>query len=547
MDEIVNLSNFLLESSGKFPEMDALVFEGRRLAFKDLNERVNRLAHALIRMGVLEGEHIGIFSTNCHQCVEVLFATAKAGGVLVPFNYRLKHEEARQLFDHSEITTLFFCERYLDLIGELAPELQTAKRFICFEKGCGDILDYEELLSAQVPDEPGVRSGEEDIALILYTSGTTGFPKGVMLSHKHIVTRIQTRDMDLYKLPQKGKSLMAVPHYHTAGIQGTLKNIHRPMTLVIMRQFETREFLERVKKEKVQACTLVPTMLRRVVDFPDLKGYDLSSLKQIRYGSAPMSLDLLMKAMDVFQGCAFTQGYGMTEGSATTLSVEDHDLDCPPDIREKRLERLLSAGRAIKDVEIKIVDQDGKELPAGEVGGIHIKGPAILTGYWKDPDATREKVKAGWLDTGDLGYLDEDGYLFLAGRHKDIIIRGGENIAPAEIETVIESHPDVYEAAVIGVPDPEWGEVVRAVVVPRPGAEISERDIIDLCDQRLAGFKRPASVIFTDSIPRNPTGKVLKRVLRERFSGGKKSGDGAGRVKTGNTNTEEPEAEKELT
>jgi acyl-CoA synthetase (AMP-forming)/AMP-acid ligase II len=519
MENPVNLSTFLLASARKHPEMKALAFEGRRWTFRQLNERVNRLANALLRMGISEGEHIGLFSTSSDQCVEVLFAVAKAGGVLVPFNYRLKEGEARALFDHSEVTTLFFCDRYWELIKSLRPHLATVKRFICFERGSEAFLSYEQIICAEDIEEPQIRAGNEDIALILYTSGTTGFPKGVMLSHKHMVFRIRTRDMDIFKLSEGGVSLLTLPLYHTGGIQGVLKNVNRPMTQVIMKQFDTRAFLETVSRERIQVCTLVPTMIKRIIDFPGRDRYDLSSLKQIRYGTAPMSPELLMKAMEVFPHCSFTQGYGMTEGSATTLSVEDHDLEGPPEIRQKKLERLRSVGRAIKDVKIKVIDEGEEQLPPREVGKIMIKGPSVLTGYWKDQAATRKAIKDGWLDTGDLGFLDEEGYLYIAGREKDIIIRGGENIAPLEIEAVIESHSKVSEAAVIGVPDQEWGEVVRAVVVPREGAEISEKEIIAFCDQRLASYKRPASVIFIEALPKSPIGKVLKRVLKERFEG----------------------------
>jgi len=517
MKSQMNLSDFLKESAEKFPEMDAMVFAGRRWTFRELNTRVNQLAHSLLRMGISKGEHIGLYSTSCHQCVELLFAVAKVGGILVPFNYRLKEEEAKDLLEHSEVTTLFFCERYGDLIASLSPKVSKLRRSICFERSSEDFLSYEGLLHAEDSIEPWVQAGDEDIALIIYTSGTTGFPKGVMISHSQMSIRVHTRDIDLFKLPEGGVSLLTLPLYHTGGIQGILKNVYRPMTLVIMRQFETRAFLEAVSTEKVHSCTLAPTMIKRILDFPELKQYDLSSLRRIGYGTAPMSPDLLEKAMAAFPHCTFTQGYGMTEGSATMLSVDDHVLQGPPSVYEKKLKRLYSVGRAIKDVEIKVVDEEGKRLPSGKTGKILIKGPTIMTGYWKEGDAAKEAVKNGWLDTGDLGFLDEDGYLFLAGRQKDIIIRGGENIAPVEIEAVIESHPKVIEAAVIGVPDQEWGEVVRAIVVPKGGAEITEEELIAFCDQKLAGYKRPASVIFTDFLPRNALGKVLKKDLKDLF------------------------------
>ncbi len=519
MSSAENLADFLMKSAREYPEMAALSFEGRKLTFKMLDRRVNKLARAMTGAGITRGQHIGVFSTNGIECVEVMFAAAKLGCILVPFNYRLKAEEARSLFDHSEISALFFCERYWDLIQNLTPKLSAIRMFVCFERGGNAFLDYEDLISNESDEELFPVPCGEDVALILYTSGTTGFPKGVMLSHRHLVTRIKTRDMDLLKIARGGRSLMIVPHYHTAGIQGILKNIHRPMTLVMVEQFETELFLETAMHERIEACTLVPTMLKKIADYPGKDRYDLSCLKQIKYGTAPMSPELLKRAMEVFPNCSFTQGYGMTEGSATTLSVEDHTMKGPPDAVENKVKRLRSVGKAIKDVEIRITDADGNNLPPRVAGKILIRGPAILSGYWKAPETTQDAVKDGWLDTGDTGYLDEDEYLFLTGREKDIIIRGGENISPIEIENILESHSQVSEAAVIGVPDPEWGEVVVAIVITNPGKTVNGKEIMAYCDARLASYKRPASVIFTHTISKNPMGKVLKNDLRRRFGG----------------------------
>jgi len=512
----VNIADFLIRSVEDYPKQTALVFEEQRIDFQALNERVNRLASALKQDGLKKGDHIGVFSTTCTQQIEILFAAAKIGAVFVPFNYRFKEEEAIGVINDSEVTSLFFEDQYGELIKGLEDKLPMVKRLICIEKEMSGVTYYEDILQSGGKEESDINTTGEDLAIILYTSGTSGFPKGVMYTHGHLVTRIEERTKKLNFLSPGATILLVVPTYHTAGIQVILGSIRHPLCVVLIRQFRTRLFLEAVEKEGVESCLLVPAMIKRIIDHPDIDQYDLSSLKLITYGTAPISPDVLKRAMEKIKAF-FVQAYGMTEGSIAMLGPDDHLLAGEDHEVEKKLKRLDSAGKPMQGVEIRIVDSDESPLPQGQVGKVLAKGPAVMTGYWKAPEATAKVLRDGWLDTGDMGYQDEDGYLFLVGRDKDIIIRGGENIAPKEIENVLDGHPKVAESAVIGCADEEWGETVRAIVAPKKGVEITEEELIEYCRERMASYKKPTSVIFVEFLPRNPVGKIMKRVLREQF------------------------------
>jgi acyl-CoA synthetase (AMP-forming)/AMP-acid ligase II len=286
------------------------------------------------------------------------------------------------------------------------------------------------------------------------------------------------------------------------------------------RQFEAKEWMELVEREKANRAMMVPTMLKQLMDHPEFKKHDLGSLKVITYGAAPMPFEVIKKALDVFPGISFINAFGQTETASTitTLSPEDHVISGTEEEKEKKLRRLSSIGKPMSDVEMRIVGEDGQELPAGEVGEIVARGPRVMTGYWKDEKKTEKTIdKDGWVHTGDMGYMDEDGYFYLAGRATDMIIRGGENISPEEVEAVLLTHPKVDEVAVIGVPDEEWGEQPKAILVLKQGEAATAGEITEYCRERLASFKRPRSVVFVDELPRNPMGKVLKRVLREQY------------------------------
>jgi acyl-CoA synthetase (AMP-forming)/AMP-acid ligase II len=307
-----------------------------------------------------------------------------------------------------------------------------------------------------------------------------------------------------------------------AGIQAMLAAFYGGRTIAMMRQFETKDWMETVQREKANRAMLVPTMLKWIIDSPDFKKYDLSSLKVITYGAAPMPFEVIKKAIEVLPGVRFINAFGQTETSSTitTLGPDDHIIEGTPEQREKKLRRLQSSiGKPMPDVEMRVIDENGNPLPPGQVGEIVARGPRVMTGYWKDPEKTaRAFTKDGWLRTGDMGWMDEEGYFFLAGRGDDMIIRGGENISPEEVENAIYTNPKVEEVAVIGVPDPEWGQQIMAVVVLKKGQTATADEIKETVKKKLASFKAPAYVEFVDALPRNPMGKILKKQLRETYS-----------------------------
>jgi acyl-CoA synthetase (AMP-forming)/AMP-acid ligase II len=316
-------------------------------------------------------------------------------------------------------------------------------------------------------------------------------------------------------------NVLTVPLYHVAGIQAVMAAIYGGRTLAMMRQFEVKEWLKIVQEQKANRAMLVPTMLKRVIDEPDFGKYDLSSLRVITYGAAPMPFEVIKKAIEVFPGVMFINAFGQTETASTItmLGPDDHVITGTDEEKAKKLKRLQSSiGRPMDDVEIKIVDDDLNELPMGEVGEILARGPRVMSGYWKDAEKTAKALTPdGWLRTSDKGYVDDEGYIYLAGRGDDMIIRGGENISPEEVENVLYAHPKVDEAAVIGVPDPDWGQEPKAIVVLKAGQTATADEIMEFCREKLSSFKRPRYVSFCDELPRTSTGKVLKRDLRDKY------------------------------
>ena len=318
----------------------------------------------------------------------------------------------------------------------------------------------------------------------------------------------------------KESNILTVPLYHVAGIQAMMAAIYGGRTLVMERQFEPEEWMTLVETEKVNRAMMVPTMLKQLLDHENFKKHDLSSLKVITYGAAPMPLPVIRKALEEFPGVSFINAFGQTETASTitALGPEDHVLTGTPEEIERKLQRLASIGKPMSDVEMKVVDDDGNTLPPGEAGEILARGPRVMSGYWKDEEKTAKTIdKDGWVHTGDVGYVDEAGYYFLSGRSSDMIIRAGENISPEELENVIRDHPKVEDVAVIGVPDETWGEEPRAVVIPKKGEQPAEAEIMEWCRERLASFKRPRTVVFVDDLPRNPMGKLIKKDIREKY------------------------------
>ena len=514
----MNTTDFLSIANAICPERDCVVFGEERWTYSRVNDRVNQLANALAGRGIEKGNCIGMLQVNCNQYIETYFAAAKLGAIFVPLNFRAKADELTYMINHAQVKVLFVGGRYLDLVRSIKPQLPTLKESISIEGGAD--LTYKDFVSSAPLDEMASDIGDEDITILMYTSGTTGRPKGVPLAHNAFVSYV-LENVDPANPEIEERNLLTVPLYHVAGIQAMLAAIYGGRTLVLMKQFEVKEWMETIQRERATRAMLVPTMLKRVIDDPDFTRYDLSSLKVITYGAAPMPFEVIHKAIQVMPWARFINAFGQTETASTitTLSPEDHIIEGTEEEKAKKLRRLTSSiGKPLPDVEVKIVDDEGKALPPLGVGEILAKGPRIMTGYWRDEQKTSQVMTGdGWLRTGDMGYIDEEGYVYLTGRMDDMIIRGGENISPEEVEDVLHSHPRVEEASVIGIPDVEWGQEVRAVVVLKRGETATPEEIMEHCRERLAGFKRPRSVVFVDALPRNPMGKVLRKKLREEY------------------------------
>jgi len=422
------------------------------------------------------------------------------------------------MIENASAKLLIVGQRYLEMVDSILSQVPTVKHCLAVGQVEENRISYEGLLRSSSPEEVTEEIDDDDITILMYTSGTTGRPKGVPLRHSGFVSYV-LENVEPASPDVEERNLLTVPLYHVAGMQAMLASVYGGRTLVLMRQFETEEWMGMVQQEKVTRAMLVPTMLKWVIEHPDFKKYDLSSLKVITYGAAPMPFEVIRKAIGEMPWVRFINAFGQTETASTitALGPEDHVLKGTEEEIERKLKRLTSSvGRPLPDVELRIVDEQGKVLPVYEVGEILAKGPRVMKGYWEDAEKTNKVIaEDGWLRTGDQGWMDEEGYLYLAGRSDDMIIRGGENISPEEIEDVLRSCPKIEEAAVIGVPDPEWGQEPRAIVVLKKGESATAGEIMEYCRDRLAGFKRPRSVVFIDRLPRNQMGKVLKKDLKK--------------------------------
>ncbi|MBD3107348.1 long-chain-fatty-acid--CoA ligase [Bacillus sp. AGMB 02131] len=503
------------------PEQEIIAFGEQRLTYEKLIERTGRLATTLSEYGVKQGDRIGFVATGCSEMVEVFFAAFQLGAVIVPINYRAKTEELAFMIQDSGVKVLVTEQRYAHLIAPIL-EQSTIQITVCIGENQEIGVSYEETVSQKVEimyDFADVEDSE--LAILLYTSGTTNLPKGVMITHGQLTNYVMNH-AEAADGTECGATIISVPSYHIAGATSICNAIYSGRRLVLLRQFDAGEWLHVLAKEKATHAFLVPTMLKRVMDHPNFHSTNLSSLKSLSYGAAPMPFPVIRRAIEVFPPTTeFANGFGMTETTSTVsvLSPEDHKLTGTPEEINKKIKRLASVGKPLPGVDIMVLDEHGSPVPANEVGLVYVRTQKAMKGYWNRPDASKETLVNGWVNTSDLGYLDEDGYLFLNGRSSDMIIRGGENISPAEIESVFNEHPEVADVAVIGIPSLEWGEEVMAVIVAQnPEQPPSVQELLAYCKDRLASFKRPTSIAFMSELPRTPTGKILKRDIKERYA-----------------------------
>jgi long-chain acyl-CoA synthetase len=496
------------------PDKLASICGSARFTFQQLDERINRLSSALSGIGIERGDRVAILALNCHRYLECYYAIPQLGAVVVPINYRLPPQEIKYIVDHSGARAVLVDESLAPSIDAVRATLDGVSSLILMSDGSREgYLSYEDLIAASSPifEAPEIR--DDELLGLFYTSGTTAEPKGVMLTHGNMLANIAHSDPYTYRQPDD-VFLHTAPMFHLADGAAVFANTSNGAAHAYLARFDAGAVLDIIQRERVTTTVLVPTMINFVLHHPRLDSYDLSSLRQITYGASPIAPDLLQRAMKAL-GCHFSQGYGLTEASPllTVLTREDHVIS-----DEKSIRRLASCGKPVEGVDVRVVKEDGTDAAPGEVGEIIARGPNIMLGYWKRPEDTREAIRDGWLHTGDLATVDEDGYIYLVDRKKDMIVTGGENVYSTEVEAALYAHPSIKEAAVISVPDPDWGEAVHACVVLHDGEQIGAEEIVEFCHERLAGYKVPRSIEFIEGeLPKGGTGKILKKQLRDRY------------------------------
>jgi long-chain acyl-CoA synthetase len=509
----MTLDIIVKRNSLRKPDKPAVITADTSYTWKEFDQRITRLANALLDKGLNKGDRVAVLLSNCSEYLELYFAAARSGLILVPLNYRLTANEIAELLQHACPKLLIFGEEFVlqsDELKPLLPELD--KRWVIGGVARKNTHSYEQMVNEASMSPVIADLNEHDTLAIFYTSGTTGLPKGAMVSHYNLEMNGYNQFMADGSLAED-INLISTPIYHMGAVFMAVSYMMLGCTQIVLRKFDAKSWLQTIQDRAATVSLLIPTMINTVLNEETLGDYDVSNLRLIFYGGGPMPAPVLERAIDKFK-CGFTQGYGLTETlEATFLVTEDHVLHGSEDQQR----RLNSAGREAVGADIRIVSDDGMDLIEGEVGEILIKSRSVISGYWEMPELTRKVIKDGWFYTGDMGYLDNERYLFVVDRKKDMVISGGVNIYTKEIESVLYQHPCVLEAAVIALTDLEWGEVVTAVVVQRPSVEVNATELIEHCKSKLASYKKPRKLFFVEELPKNPSGKILKRDLRTRL------------------------------
>jgi acyl-CoA synthetase (AMP-forming)/AMP-acid ligase II len=501
----VHIGYFLARMARTNPNRVALVYEGLSTSYRELNSKVNRLSHSLVNLGLRPGDKVATLFLNCPELVVTYFAVLKAGGVLVPLNARLRPEELFFMIDHSDAKFLVSAEAFGQAVASIRERLPSLQAAIFAGKDLPvNTESFSDLVRRGSEHEPKVDVSEDNEFAIIYTAGTTGRSKGVLLTHRNFIWGMLNQNTSY--LPPPDRSLQVFPLSHNAGLIGLCTRIMRGDTIVLIRSAELELILQTIQREKISFLGLVPTLSNALSQAAFLDRYDRSSVQLVGSGAAILPPETKKRMSRLFPSAGFFDTYGMTEcsGPITTLN--------PVDFFRKE----ACVGKGFPHHEVRVVGEDGCDVRPGEVGEIIVSGPTVMKQYYKSPEETEQALREGYLFTGDLAKVDDEGYVHIVDRKKDLIITGGYNVYPKEVEDILSTHPKVMEAAVIGIPHEKWGETIRAVVVPLKEEKVTEEEIIEFCKDRLASYKKPTSVVFVDALPKSPVGKVLRRVLKEK-------------------------------
>jgi len=504
------ISDILECAADAQPNALAVIEGDTHITFSQLRDESHRAANALVKMASY-GDRVAILAQNVPEYVELQYAVPSVGMVALLLNYRLNPKEWVWILGNAEAGVLFVEQQFLEAVRPLLDEVTSLRHVVVIgEDETGMARSFAELKAAAPPTPPGVEVSEDDGACLIYTSGTTGFPKGAVITHRNLRAAALTNALDV-DMKHGDRFLMSFPMCHASGFQ-TYQLHLLGSCMILMRSFEPANFLRLIEEHQITRTALAPTMATFVLSHPDLGRRDVSSVRVMSYGGMPMPLPTA-RALALHFG-SLSSGFGQTESTllVTRLTPDDHRRALAG---EEYL--LASCGRAATLAQVRVLDDEGRECPTGEVGELCVRSDLVMHGYWRDESGTAQALVDGWLHTGDLARRDAEGYFYLVDRKKDMLISGGQNIYPSEIEHVIYTVPAVAEVAVIGEADPVWGESITAVVVRRPGSEVTEDEIIAACADRLASYKKPKRVLFVDELPKTVTGKIQKRLLREWF------------------------------
>jgi len=508
----LGLSSYLLvgellkRASHKTPDIEAYVFDDERVTYKQMDDNATGLAGWFQSQGIQKGDKIGFMLKNSISFVEIVFGITLSGAVGVPINFRLGSEEVVYIVNNSDTEILFIDDEYAEMVLSIKNRLDKVKKIIVIgsNETLPGLINYQSIIKNKTIYTPCEDLTDDDVSFIVYTSGTTGRPKGAVLTHKNIcqnlLNLVYQSNTNLYS-----RELICVPLFHIAGLCKSIMTCLYNGTTIIHREYNPIAILKTIEREKINSLFLVPAMWNFLFQVPNLKEFDLSSVTTCSTGAAITPLELKKRILGRFENADLVDTFGQTETTASTTYIRGEDT----------IRKPTSVGRSIINVEVRIVDEDMNDVKTGVIGEIVYRGPTVMKEYYKNPEATKKAFKGGWFHSGDLVKMDEEGFIYVVDRINNMIISGGENIYPAEIEEVLYQMPEILECAVIGVPNTDWGESVKAIIVLKPGKVLSSDEVIEYCKGFVASYKKPKEVEFIDELPRNASGKVLKYILQK--------------------------------